>query len=91
MALGKVDMFDLEQGIMQCWSVVDDIDVVYQRTDELTDPDELANALLGLKTLYNMKFERLFDIFERYVRGQADAVAEKESVHQELLNDPDFC
>lgn len=62
------DRFDLEQNIMKCWNVTDDIDMVYKNVMEsdMTN-DDIANALLGLKTLYNMKFEELFSNFETLV------------------------
>ena len=58
--------FDLEQEIMDCWGVVDDIDIVYYKHAEAND--ELANVLLGLKTLYQLKFERLFNTFEDCIK-----------------------
>lgn len=63
---------DLESRIMDCWSVVDDIKVVNEAVQEkdLT-PDQVANALLGLETLYQLKFERLFSEFERLVKTGA--------------------
>ena len=63
------DRFDLEQNIMKCWNITDDIDMVYKNVMEsdMTN-DDIANALLGLKTLYNMKFEELFSNFETLVR-----------------------
>jgi len=59
-------IFDLEQSIMQCWNVCDDIDVLSQtidRSEPLTQ-DELKNILLGMKSLYHMKFEKCFGEFE---------------------------
>lgn len=62
------DRFDLEQGIMQCWNVTDDIDLVYRNLMERDlSKDDIANALLGLKTIYQMKFEELFHDFETLV------------------------
>lgn len=58
--------FDLEQQIMACWSVVEDIEVVYEAHGDVDK--ELANVLLGLKTLYQLKFEKLFHIFESCVK-----------------------
>jgi len=57
--------FDLEQEIMDCWGVVDDLNIVYETRGD--KDDELANVLLGLKTLYQLKFERLFSTFENCV------------------------
>ena len=59
------DTFELEQAIMNCWHVVDDIKTVSSRTDRLSQ-DDLLNTLIGLSTLYQMKFEDLFSEFERY-------------------------
>ena len=56
--------FDLEQEIMECWGVVEDIDTIYHAEHLYEDTDEMQNALLGLKTLYKLKFERLFNTFE---------------------------
>lgn len=61
--------FDFEQQIMDCWNVCDDIGTIYKMSDlrEMSE-DELANALLGLKTLYQLKFEQLFHTFEIMVK-----------------------
>lgn len=62
------DRFTLEQDIMQCWGVVDDIDLVYKSTD-WQDLDSVQNSLLSLHTLYKMKFEKLWDSFEECVKN----------------------
>ena len=63
------DRFDLEQQIMNCWNVVDDIKMVQAMNDlRALSEDEMANALLGLQTLYQMKFEVLFNTFENMIR-----------------------
>lgn len=65
------DRFDLEQSIMECWNVVEDIDLLY--TNVLDNPkfdmqpetaDRVANLLLGMKELYELRFERLWKHFE---------------------------
>ena len=64
------DRFDFEQAIMNCWNITEDIKLISQMNDirDLSE-DELMNALLGLETLYQMKFEILFDGFERMVKN----------------------
>jgi hypothetical protein len=63
-----MDRFDLEQNIMKCWNVTDDIDLVYKNVMESDmSNDDIANALLGLKTLYDMRFEELFNNFETMI------------------------
>jgi hypothetical protein len=55
--------FDLEQNIMQCWNVADDIQLYLDMHDSM-DEDQRMNYLIGLKQMYQMKFERLWDNFE---------------------------
>ena len=63
------DRFDLEQGIMKCWNVTDDVDLLYRNVMERDlSRDDIANALLGLKTLYEMKFNETFDCFTELVQ-----------------------
>ena len=60
-------IFDLEQSILQCWNVCDDIDLIYSQVMERSPPltqDELANILLGIKSLYQIKFDKCFGEFE---------------------------
>ena len=67
----KADIFELEQSIMQCWNVVDDIKLitqqVYDRPTPLTE-DEIGNLLIGLETMYQLKFEKCFAEFEAVCR-----------------------
>lgn len=57
--------FDLEQEILHCWSVTDDIDIVSKAILERDiSRDETANILIGIKSLYQLKFETLFETFE---------------------------
>ncbi len=58
-------IFDLEQEIMKAWHVVDDIQLLNENvanTDMSTD--EIANALIGLESIYNMRFEKVRYMFE---------------------------
>ena len=59
--------FDLEDRIMECWNITNDINVVYSEqldSPDLMSDDELANILIGLEALYNRKFARLFQSYE---------------------------
>ena len=57
------DRFDLEQGIMQCWNVCDDIQLLLDSWDKL-DEDGKLNYLIGIKQLYHLKFEKCWEYFE---------------------------
>jgi hypothetical protein len=57
--------FDLEQEILHCWNVVDDVNLINEAILErdLTK-DEIANLLTGIHSLYQLKFQTLFETFE---------------------------
>lgn len=62
--------FDLEQEIMDCWHITDEIKLIYEYVmDGENDTDTVANMLLGLETLYNLKFDRTFRTFEDCVHN----------------------
>jgi hypothetical protein len=67
-------IFDLEQEIMSCWSVVEDIKVVYSTERLYENEDEMQNVLLGISALYQIKFESLFNTFEECVRNRRGTV-----------------
>jgi hypothetical protein len=72
------DRFDLEQSIMDCWNVTDDIGMV---TDYFVDnpkfehmpadiTDAIMNKYLGIKELYEIRFQRLWDCFEDMIENK---------------------
>ena len=63
------DRFDLEQQILECWRVTDDINILYDR-QEYMSKDEQMNYLLGLNSLYKHKFEILWSTFEQLVHDK---------------------
>jgi hypothetical protein len=69
------DRFDLEQEIMNCWNVTNDIDSVAKFVGEIhldpKDQDAILNMLLGMKQLYDVKFQTLFEVFEELVHAGA--------------------
>jgi len=81
-------LFDLEQRFMECWNVVDDIKLL---TKHLCDhprftglsseaDDEMANLLIGLEKIYQVKFEYAWETFEEVTRLYRIATNERESL-----------
>jgi len=68
--IAMTDRFVLEQQLLDAWKVTDDIQLAYELSMEGNDPDQLANLLLGLKTLYDIKFSKLWDTFESCVSNR---------------------
>ena len=63
------DRFDLEQQIMACWDITSDIDTLCEgvlESDMTTD--QIANILLGMKQLYELKFDKMFRTFEELIQ-----------------------
>lgn len=66
----KLDRFDLEHQIMDCWNIVGDINILYKNLmDKDLTKDQIANVLLGLKELYEMKFSTAFETFESLIKS----------------------
>ena len=62
-----ITRFTLEDQIMECWGVVDDLDMVFHTEALYDDQDRMQNVLLGMQELYRLRFERLFQTFEHLV------------------------
>jgi hypothetical protein len=70
------DRFDLEQQIMNCWNIIEDIKLLDKNVlegkiegGEMTN-DEISNYLLGLESIYDLKFTQLFDTFSTLVNSR---------------------
>ena len=54
-------IFDLEQQIQECWNVVDDIKMI----NALYKEEDNSEALNSLSILYELKFQRMWDTFNK--------------------------
>jgi len=94
----KNSIFDLEQEIMKCWSICDDIEVVTKHFVDSPDwegmdgklCDALMNKYLGIKELYEVKFDRLWHTFEEvckeYHQYRKLSGIDREQKLEELFN-----
>jgi len=68
------DRFDLEQEIMHCWNICEDIRLLNKYVLEGTpegeefSKDRIANYLLGLETVYELKFQELWNSFSLTIK-----------------------
>ena len=59
-------IFDLEEQIMHCWHIVDDVKFLNQLAkDNILADGDLESVLIGMETLYQLKFQKLFEMFEK--------------------------
>jgi hypothetical protein len=67
----KYDRFDLEQLILKNWEVVTEIKHLRELiSDGKPTQDQIENYLLGLETIYEVKFNKLWDCFEELCQHQ---------------------
>jgi hypothetical protein len=65
MGKDNMDRFDFEQQLMDCWRITDDIrDASEGLLEGDLNTDETSNILIGLRQLYELKFNKLWDMFE---------------------------
>jgi hypothetical protein len=60
--------FDLEQEILECWGVTTDIDVLFNSIkDKNLSQSQILEILNGIKVLYELKFDSMFNTFESVI------------------------
>jgi len=74
--------FDLEQQIMECWNVTTDLRRVTEYLlDAPLEPnreDKIANMLIGMEALYEVKFDRCFRTFEKLLQEEREKIHKSE-------------
>jgi hypothetical protein len=67
----KYDRFDLEQLIIKNWEITTEIKHLRELiSDGKPTQDQVENYLLGLETIYEVKFNKLWDCFEELCQNQ---------------------
>lgn len=56
---------DLEQEVLRCWEVSQDLDLLAQ---EYEHDDDLCNRLLGIKYVYEMRFSKAWNTYEKVIQ-----------------------
>ena len=68
----KYDRFNLESEIMHVWNTKDDLESITSRMMDDPDPmseDDIANVLIGLSELHDIRCKKLFNVFESMVKN----------------------
>jgi len=77
------DRFDFEQQITKCWFVVDDLKELDEGLFEewlKFDKDTVSNHILGIANSYDIKFSKLWELFESVYM---DTVRENKMLNEE--------
>ena len=79
----KYDRFNLEAEIMSVWNTKDDLQsITSHMMDDPDGPmseDDIANVLIGLTELHDIRCKKLFNVFEAMVRERRFTEMEKMS------------
>jgi hypothetical protein len=71
--MDKFNRFEFEQQLLDCWNITSDIKLLNEmhqdKPGQMSHAD-VANYLLGLETIYNVKFDKLFKMFEAGCQNQ---------------------
>lgn len=63
--------FDLEGALTACWGTKEDIDLLYEEILEgESSSEDIANALLGLSRLHDLRCAKMMRIFEELVHKE---------------------
>ena len=60
------DRYELEQAIMSCWGITDDLHLLADAMQEGEHKRMHHEMLLNLSQLYELKFQKLFKEFEKF-------------------------
>ena len=74
------DRFNLEAEIMSVWNTKDDLESITSRMMDDPDPmseDDIANVLIGLIELHDIRCKKLFNVFEAMVKERRFNEVEK--------------
>lgn len=64
----EFNRFDFEQQLLEVWGITNDLKTLTEAVLErgLTQ-DQISNVLIGIEQLYDLKFEKLWSMFENGV------------------------
>ena len=61
-----MDRFDMEEEIMRCWHVTDDLKALSFMCEKLSK-ETIQKKIDAIEQVYDMKFNKLFDMFEKLI------------------------
>lgn len=83
------DRFDFESQITKCWTITDDIsDLAESILEYDLSKDQITNALFGIKEINEIRFNKLWDLFEevhmKLVRDERMAREDANALREQL-------
>ena len=69
----NMNRYDLEEALGQMGQFTTDIDTIIYAVGDAPEPateDELLNMLIGLKQLHEVRYQKMWDIFEELIKNK---------------------
>ena len=83
--------YDFEDAIYKAWQTSEDLDMFFKMVLDGPIPmteDEIANTLLGLKMMHDMRMEQLFTLFKKeFELDEYCTDPEKLALREKILGD----
>jgi hypothetical protein len=80
--------FDLEQGILRCWNITDDIGEILDDLESgHMEMHEAAEALRAYQKVYQRRFERCWAQFETYTAEVRDLRARLQGLDESKISE----
>lgn len=77
--------FQLEQGILRCWGVVEDLeDLANSIRGNYTKTEDVIKMLECFQAIYQMRFEQVFGVYEEVCKGLHELRKERDALDLEL-------
>ena len=77
--------FELEQGILRCWGVVEDLeDLANSIRRNYTKPEDVLKLLDSFQAIYQMRFDQVFSVYEDVCKELHQLRQERDSLDLEL-------
>lgn len=58
-------LYEMEEQITRCWDISSDLDLL---SNEYETHDDLTNKLQGIKNVYEMRFQKLWNLYEKTIK-----------------------
>jgi hypothetical protein len=57
-------IFDLEQAVMNCWEIVEDLKLLRKTVPSLSSAEKVQEQIRSIESVYQMRFDNMWSIFE---------------------------
>jgi hypothetical protein len=86
---GTKNIFEFEQALFKVWNITEDIEMLYEAAMQESgglSVDQIANTLLGMKQLYELRFEKLYEHYRKASVNHFSSISQIEELKAKLVD-----